>query len=85
MSAVKPAEVFHPGEFVKEEIEARGWSLETLATASDLKVKTLEEVIAGHRGITPIIALGLSRAFDTGRQIWLNLQRSWDDADRLKQ
>lgn len=78
------AQVFHPGEFVKEEMESRGWSIETLATASDLKVKTLEEVIAGHRKVTPIVALGLSRAFETGRQIWLNLQASWEQGSRAR-
>lgn len=70
---------FHPGEFVLEEMEARGWGIETLAEKSLLKRDLLEEVLAGHRKVTPLVALGLSYAFGTGREIWLNLQRSWDE------
>jgi len=31
-----PAEAFHPGEYVADEIAARGWSLETLCEKSGL-------------------------------------------------
>ena len=78
------AEAFHPGDFVKEEMGARGWSMETLIEVSQLDRQLLEEVIAGHRSITPIIALGLSRAFGTGRQVWLNLNETWKRAQAAK-
>ena len=41
MSERKPAEVFHPSEYIREEMEARGWTLHDLAcrmTVSDLEL-----------------------------------------------
>lgn len=65
---------FHPGEFVKEELEARGWTIEDLAYKSELNAAGLREIISGNRKITPVYALGLANAFGTSKDIWLNLQ-----------
>lgn len=73
----KPAEVFHPGSFVREEMEMRGWSIETLVERSLLKRQTVEELLAEKRNVTPVIAYGLGQAFNVSRQLWLNLQHTW--------
>jgi len=73
-----PAEAFHPGEFIKEELEARGWSVHLLAEYTGLTSAALEELIAGRVPVTPSIARCLGDAFGTGQIYWLNLQRAWD-------
>lgn len=78
MSKRKPAETFHPGSFVKEEMEARGWSIETMVAHSHLRRAAIEELIAEHRSVTPVVAHCLSIAFGTSREYWMNLQRSFD-------
>jgi HTH-type transcriptional regulator/antitoxin HigA len=77
-----PAERFHPGSFVREEMEARGWSIETMVERSLLKRQYVEELIAERRDITPVVAHCLANAFGTGEQIWINLQDSWRNETR---
>ena len=69
---------FHPGEFIRDELEARGWSIETLAEESGLNRARLEPLIAEKRSLTLIDAHGLAIAFGTGRDVWVNLQKSFD-------
>jgi plasmid maintenance system antidote protein VapI len=40
-------------------------------------------VIAGSRPMTAALAQGLSREFSYSRQWWLDLQRAWDEEQRL--
>ena len=72
-----PAEVFAPGEFIDEELEARGWSQIELAEVMDRPPRLISELIAGKRAITPETARGLGAAFGTGPQFWMNLERDF--------
>lgn len=69
-----PAEVFPPGEFLKEELEARGWSQTDFAEILGRPIRLVNEIIAGKRGITPETARGLGQALGTSAQFWLNLE-----------
>ena len=68
-----PAEVFPVGEFIKEELEARGWTQTDLAEILGRPQRLVSEIINGKRGITPDTARGLGQAFGTDPQLWLNL------------
>ena len=72
-----PAEVFPPGEFIREEIEARGWSQVELAEILGRPPRLVSELIAGKRAITPETAKALGEAFNTGAQFWMNLESSY--------
>ncbi len=72
-----PAEVFPPGEVIKEELEARGWSQVELADIMGRPPRVVSEIIAGKRAITPETAKGLGAAFGTGATIWINLEGSY--------
>jgi HTH-type transcriptional regulator/antitoxin HigA len=72
-----PAEVFPPGEFIREEIEARGWSQAEFAEILGRPPRLVSELIAGKRGITPETAKGLAAAFGSSAQLWLNLESSF--------
>jgi HTH-type transcriptional regulator/antitoxin HigA len=79
-----PAEVFPPGEFMKEELEARGWSQADLAEMLGWQPSLVSEIVAGKRAITPELARGLAAAFGTDPQFWMNLERTYQLA-RVKQ
>jgi len=77
MNARIPAEVFAPGEFLAEELEARGWSQTELAEILGRPPRLISEIIASKRAITPETAKGLAAAFGTSAQFWMNLETSY--------
>lgn len=77
MDMRKPAEVFPPGDFLSEELEARGWSQVELAEILGRPPRLISEIIAGKRAITPETAKGLAAAFGTSPQLWMNLETSY--------
>lgn len=82
MAYREPAEVFAPGEFIREELEARGWTQGDLAQILDRPLRLVNELIAGKKQITPETARGLAHAFEgTEPQYWMAL----DSAYRLGQ
>ena len=74
MTRRRPAEAFPPGEFLREELEARGWSPADLADILGCAPEIVNEIIAGKRGISPDTARGLAEAFGTSPDLWLNLE-----------
>lgn len=77
MNARVPAEVFPPGEFLREELEAREWSQQELADILDRPPRLISELIAGKRAITPETAKGLAEAFGTSPDYWMNLESQY--------
>jgi HTH-type transcriptional regulator/antitoxin HigA len=72
-----PAEVFPPGEYIKDELEERGWTQLDLAEILGRPLQLVSEIILGKRGISPETARGLAEAFGTSAQLWLNLDAAW--------
>lgn len=89
MAARKPAEVFPPGDFIREELEERGWTQVDLAEILGRAPASVNEVIMGKRSVSPEIAKGLGDAFETGPEYWLNLDGMYqlskvrDDGDAV--
>ncbi|MFA7504217.1 MAG: HigA family addiction module antitoxin [Burkholderiaceae bacterium] len=77
MNARVPAEVFPPGEFLREELEARDWSQQELADILDRPPRLISELIAGKRAITPETAKGLGEAFGTSPDYWMTLESQY--------
>ncbi|TAK30623.1 MAG: addiction module antidote protein, HigA family [Chloroflexota bacterium] len=77
MGERRAAEVFPPGEFIKEELEARDWTQIELAEILGRPLTVVNEIISGKRGITPETAKGLGDAFGTSAQYWLNLESAY--------
>jgi len=77
MNARIAVEMFAPGEFLNEELEARGWSQIELAEILGRPPRLISEIIAGKRAITPETAKGLAAAFGTSAQVWMNLETSY--------
>lgn len=71
------AEAFPPGDFLKEELEERGWTQGDLATVLGKSQRLVNEVINAKRSITPETARALGAAFGTSASYWMNLESSW--------
>lgn len=67
----------HPGEFLRDELEARGISAHALAIALRLPASRIGQIVRGQRAITPETAC-VARYFGGSAAIWLRLQMSYD-------
>ncbi|MGJ4916780.1 helix-turn-helix domain-containing protein [Bradyrhizobium sp. HKCCYLRH2060] len=78
MPARAPAEVFPPGDFIRDELDARGWTQGDLAQIMGRPTQLVNELIAGKKQVTPETALGLAKAFgDDDALYWLNLESAY--------
>lgn len=71
------AEIFPPGEFLRDELEARGWSQTELAEIIGRPVRLINELIAGKKSITPETAIQLGDSLGTGPELWMNLESQY--------
>jgi addiction module HigA family antidote len=72
-----PAEVFPPGEFLREELQARGWTQSDLARVIGRPLQTVNQIINGGKRITVETAKELGLALGTGPEVWLNLENAY--------
>lgn len=77
MSDRRPAEVFPPGEFLQDELDARGWTQTELAEIIGRPPRVVNEIVAGKRAITPETASDLAAAFGTSPHFWMNLETAY--------
>ncbi|MXY68827.1 MAG: HigA family addiction module antidote protein [Acidobacteriia bacterium] len=68
----------HPGEILRDELEALGLSATALARELDVPVNRITAILRGHRGVTANTALRLARYSGTTPQVWLNLQKNYE-------
>ena len=69
----------HPGEMLLEEfLNPLGLTQRELADAIHVPYPRINELVNGHRGMTPSTALRLAKYFDVSPAFWLNLQLRWD-------
>jgi HTH-type transcriptional regulator/antitoxin HigA len=74
MAPHAPAEAFPPGDFIREEMEALGWSETGLADILGRPVSAVNLLLSGKRAVTPETARALEQAFGIDAQTWLNLE-----------
>jgi HTH-type transcriptional regulator / antitoxin HigA len=68
----------HPGVFLKEEMEARGWSQRDLAFILGCSEQVINPIVNGKRGVSPEMAKALGDAFDVPAEFFANLQQAYD-------
>jgi HTH-type transcriptional regulator / antitoxin HigA len=73
----KPAQVFPPGDFIREELEARGWTQRDLARVIGRPLQAVNELVNGRKQITAGTAKELGLAFGTGPELWMNLESAY--------
>jgi plasmid maintenance system antidote protein VapI len=84
MNTNEPAEVFHPAEFICEELLARGWTTEDVAVRMDGNVIrnliALDLYLCVHRDnllLDDVTCGGLAKAFGVSSQFFKSLDTSW--------
>jgi len=69
----------HPGGILKRQyMEPLSLTGSELAVTLGVSRKTLSKIVNERGGVTPDMALRLSKAFSTTPELWLNLQRNFD-------
>lgn len=77
---------FHPGEYIKDEMEARGWTQEDLAEVMGISRRQIVNLLQGKSGITAETAVALAAAFEgQSATTWMNLQSSYELAQVKKE
>lgn len=78
------AKAFPPGDFIKEELEARGWTQQSLAEIMGRQTSVVSAIVNGKRAISLDIANELSSAFGTSADYWVNLEKSYQQFARSR-
>ena len=68
----------HPGETVREDLDALGMSAAELAQRIEVPVNRITEILNDRRAVTGDTALRLGRFFGTSGEFWLNLQKLYE-------
>lgn len=69
----------HPGEVIRELcLEPLELSVTEAAEALGVSRKTFSSILNGRAGISPEMAIRLSKAFNTTPESWLNQQAQYD-------
>lgn len=66
-----------PGEFIRKELEERGWTQLDLARILNRTAANVNEIIQGKRAILPETAIALGEAFATGAEVWMNRESAY--------
>jgi HTH-type transcriptional regulator/antitoxin HigA len=77
MSDRVAADAFPPGEYLQDELDARGWTQAEFAEIIGRPVRLVNEIIGGKRGITPETAQEIGAALGTSALFWLNLDAAY--------
>ncbi len=78
MSDTQPAEVFPPGEYLRDELDERGWDCAALAARTGLSVLEVTAILNGSQPILVRTAEKLERALGTSAVMWLRLQKYYE-------
>jgi len=72
-------EPLHPGEIVKDAlIDGAGLSITDAADKLGISRTALSRLLNGHAGISPEMALRLSKLLNTSIEMWINIQAQYD-------
>ena len=69
---------FHPGEYLRDELAARGVTVEELAEQTGLPIGWMRRFVAGHVSIGAGFAYRISEAFGQSANTWVHLQEAYD-------
>ena len=73
-----PFEPTHPGELIKDELDANNLTQSKLAESIGVKPSLLNEIIKGKRGVNTEMALLIEAALNLPADLLLNLQNDYN-------
>ena len=75
---LQPSTPIHPGEILKDELEARGLSQRKFAQTIGVSYSVFNEVVNGKRPITTEYALKIEAATGINAEFWRGMQYDYD-------
>ncbi|MCY3664786.1 MAG: HigA family addiction module antitoxin [Gemmatimonadetes bacterium] len=76
----------HPGLSIRHDcLEPLGLTVTEASKKLGVSRKQLSDVVNGHSGISPQMAILLDKAFGGGADTWYRLQAAYDLAQAMKQ
>lgn len=72
--------VFHPGYYIKEYIDEMGFAKKGFASLLGVTPNTLNKLVSGDIKLTTDIAYKLSELLGTSIEVWLNIQKTFDES-----
>jgi len=79
----------HPGDMLREDfLPDYRLTVAGLAEAVGVSRQSINELLRGRRGVSPEMALRLSRLFGNSAEFWLNAQRAvdlWDATQAIQE
>lgn len=78
LSELQPSMPIHPGEILKDELEARGMSQRKFASLIGVSYSVLNEVVNGKRPLTTEYALKIEAATGIPAYMWVNMQSAYN-------
>ena len=76
----------HPGESLRDAVEATGWTVTETAAQLGCTRQTFSRLLNGRTGISPAMALALERIGWSNAAFWVQRQAHYDLAqERLRQ
>jgi HTH-type transcriptional regulator/antitoxin HigA len=84
---LKPAQVFHPDDYLRDELAERGWAQCDFARVIGRPLQVVNEIINNKKRVTAETAKAIALALGTSPEFWLSLQNQYDlhrtpEADR---
>ena len=74
---LKPHVVFPPGEIIRDEIGARGWSQSKFAQIIGRPYQVVNGILNGKRELTPETALQIGAALGTSAEMWMRMEAEY--------
>lgn len=71
----------HPGELIRDNMAAVGWSIAESAARLDIPPSALDDVLAGRAQVSPRLALALEHVGWSTAEFWMRVQAGHDLAD----
>lgn len=72
-----PARPVPPGNILRRELEARGWTQKDFSEMIHLSEKAISGIVNGAKQITPEAALKFAAAMGTSPEFWINLEANY--------
>jgi addiction module HigA family antidote len=71
---LQAGDVFHVGEYISEEMEARDMKQVELSEALEISKSEMSLILNGKRNLTILLALNLEKIWGINALIWMRLQ-----------
>ena len=74
----------HPGEVIRESVEASGWTVTETAARLGVARQALSRLLNGRCGVTPAMALALEQIGWSNADYWMRMQAGYDLAQERR-